>query len=409
MFRDPHRPVREAWIIDAVRTPIGRYGGALAPVRPDDLAAAVIRAVVDRTRVAPALVEDVILGCANQAGEDNRNVARMAALLAGLPVEVAGQTVNRLCGSGLQAVNTAAHAIGAGDGDVFIAGGVESMTRAPYVMLKPEAAYDRGARTMEDTTLGWRFVNPAMQAAYPPISLGETAERVADQWAVSRERQDAFAAESQRRAGAAIEAGRFAGQLVAVSVPGRKGSVTLVDRDEQPRPDSTPEALAALRPAFRAGGSVTAGNSSGINDGAAAVLLVEADAARALGLRPMARVVATAVAGVHPDVMGIGPVPAVRKALARAGIGVADLDVIEINEAFASQSVACMDELGLDPTRVNPNGGAIALGHPLGASGARLVTMLVHELARTGGRYGLATMCIGVGQGIATVVERLEG
>jgi len=409
MFRDPHRPVREAWIIDAVRTPIGRYGGALAPVRPDDLAAAVIRAVVDRTRVAPALVEDVILGCANQAGEDNRNVARMAALLAGLPVEVAGQTVNRLCGSGLQAVNTAAHAIGAGDGDVFIAGGVESMTRAPYVMLKPEAAYDRGARTMEDTTLGWRFVNPAMQATYPPISLGETAERVADQWAVSRERQDAFAVESQRRAGAAIEAGRFAGQLVAVSVPGRKGSVTLVDRDEQPRPDSTPEALAALRPAFRAGGSVTAGNSSGINDGAAAVLLVEADAARALGLRPMARVVATAVAGVHPDVMGIGPVPAVRKALARAGIGVADLDVIEINEAFASQSVACMDELGLDPTRVNPNGGAIALGHPLGASGARLVTMLVHELARTGGRYGLATMCIGVGQGIATVVERLEG
>jgi len=409
MFRDPHRPVREAWIIDAVRTPIGRYGGALAPVRPDDLAAAVIRAVVDRTRVDPALVEDVILGCANQAGEDNRNVARMAALLAGLPVEVAGQTVNRLCGSGLQAVNTAAHAIGAGDGDVFIAGGVESMTRAPFVMLKPEAAYDRGARTMEDTTLGWRFVNPAMQATYPPISLGETAERVADQWAVSRERQDAFAAESQRRAGAAIEAGRFAGQLVAVSVPGRKGSVTLVDRDEHPRPDSTPEALAALRPAFRAGGSVTAGNSSGINDGAAAVLLVEADAARALGLRPMARVVATAVAGVHPDVMGIGPVPAVRKALARAGIGVADLDVIEINEAFASQSVACMDELGLDPTRVNPNGGAIALGHPLGASGARLVTMLVHELARTGGRYGLATMCIGVGQGIATVVERLEG
>ena len=409
MFRDPHRPVREAWIIDAVRTPIGRYGGALAPVRPDDLAAAVIRAVVDRTGVDAALVEDVILGCANQAGEDNRNVARMAALLAGLPVEVAGQTVNRLCGSGLQAVNTAAHAIGAGDGDVFIAGGVESMTRAPYVMLKPEAAYDRGARTMEDTTLGWRFVNPAMQAAYPPISLGETAERVADQWGVSRERQDAFAAESQRRAGAAIEAGRFAGQLVAVSVPGRKGSATVVDRDEHPRPDSTPEALAALRPAFRAGGSVTAGNSSGINDGAAAVLLVEADAARTLGLRPMVRVVATAVAGVHPDVMGIGPVPAVRKALARAGIAVADLDVIEINEAFASQSVACMDELGLDPARVNPNGGAIALGHPLGASGARLVTMLVHELARTGGRYGLATMCIGVGQGIATVVERLEG
>ena len=409
MPRDTHRPLREAWIIDAVRTPIGRYGGALASVRPDDLAAIVIRAVVERTGLDAAVVEDVILGCANQAGEDNRNVARMAALLAGLPVEVAGQTVNRLCGSGLQAVNTAAHAIGAGDGDAFIAGGVESMTRAPYVMLKPEAAYDRGARTMEDTTLGWRFVNPAMQAAYPPISLGETAECVADQWAVSRERQDAFAAESQRRAVAAIEAGRFAGQLVAVSVPGRKGAVTVVDRDEHPRPGTTAEALAALKPAFRSGGSVTAGNSSGINDGAAAVLLVEADRARALGLRPMARVVATAVAGVHPDVMGIGPVPAVRKALARAGIEVADLDVIEINEAFASQSVACMDELSLDPARVNPNGGAIALGHPLGASGARLLTMLVHELARTGGRYGLATMCIGVGQGIATVVERIEG
>jgi acetyl-CoA acetyltransferase family protein len=277
------------------------------------------------------------------------------------------------------------------------------------VLLKPEAAYDRGARTMEDTTLGWRFVNPAMQVAYPPISLGETAECVADRWAVSRDRQDAFAADSQRRAGAAIEAGRFAGQLVAVSVPGRKGAVTVVDRDEHPRPESTPAALAALRPAFRSGGTVTAGNSSGINDGAAAVLLVEADRARALGLRPMARVLATAVAGVHPDVMGIGPVPAVRKALSRAGIEIADLDVVEINEAFASQSVACMDELGLDPARVNPNGGAIALGHPLGASGARLLTMLVHELARTGGRYGLATMCIGVGQGIATVVERIEG
>jgi 3-oxoadipyl-CoA thiolase len=408
MPRDTHRPLREAWIIDAVRTPIGRYGGALASVRPDDLAAIVIRAVIERTGLDAAGVEDVILGCANQAGEDNRNVARMAALLAGLPVEVAGQTVNRLCGSGLQAVNAAAHAIGAGDGDAFIAGGVESMTRAPYVMLKPEAAYDRGARAMEDTTLGWRFVTPAMQAAYPPISLGETAECVADQWAVSRERQDAFAAESQRRAVAAIEAGRFAGQLVAVNVTGRKGAVTVVDRDEHPRPGTTAEALAALKPAFRSGGTVTAGNSSGINDGAAAVLLVEADRARALGLRPMARVVATAVAGVHPDVMGIGPVPAVRKALSRAGLEIADLDVVEINEAFASQSVACMDELGLDPARVNPNGGAIALGHPLGASGARLLTMLVHELARTGGRYGLATMCIGVGQGIATVVERIE-
>jgi 3-oxoadipyl-CoA thiolase len=409
MARDLHRPLRDAWIVDAVRTPIGRYGGALASVRPDDLAALVIRAIVDRSALDPAIVEDVILGCANQAGEDNRNVARMAVLLAGLPVEVAGQTVNRLCGSGLQAINTASHAIGAGDGDVFIAGGVESMTRAPYVMLKPEAAYDRGPRTMEDTTLGWRFVNPRMQELYPPISLGETAECVADHWSVARERQDAFSLESQRRAGRAIDEGRFAGQLVPVVVPGRKGAVTVVDLDEHPRPDTTPEALAGLRPAFTAGGTVTAGNSSGINDGAAAVLLAEAGRARALGLRPMARVISTAVAGVHPDVMGIGPVPAIRKALARAGLDVADLALVELNEAFASQSVACVDELGLDPARVNPNGGAIALGHPLGASGARLVTMLVHELARTGGRYGLAAMCIGVGQGIATVVERIEG
>jgi 3-oxoadipyl-CoA thiolase len=408
MARDLNRPIREAWIVDAVRTPIGRYGGALATVRPDDLAAVVIAAVVERTGIDSSLIEDVVFGCANGAGEDNRNVARMAALLAGLPVEVAGQTVNRLCGSGLQAVNSAAHAIGAGDGDVFIAGGVESMTRAPYVMLKAEGAWDRGARAMEDTTLGWRFVNPRMQVAYPPITLGETAECVADEWSVSRERQDAFALESQRRAVAAIEGGRFDGQLVPVSVAGRRGAVTVVDRDEHPRPDTSAEALAALKPAFRTGGTVTAGNSSGINDGAAALLLVEAERAGALGLRPMARVVATAVAGVHPDVMGIGPVPAVRKVLARAGLETGDLDVIEINEAFASQVVACMDELGLDPARVNPNGGAIALGHPLGASGARLVTMVVHELARTGGRYGLATMCIGVGQGIATIVERID-
>ncbi len=409
MARDLHRPHREAWIVDAVRTPIGRYGGALATVRPDDLAAIVIRAIIDRSGIEPGIVEDVILGCANQAGEDNRNVARMAGLLAGLPVEVAGQTVNRLCGSGLQAINAAAHAIGADDGDVFVAGGVESMTRAPYVMLKPETTFARGPRAMEDSTLGWRFVNPRMQEAYPPISLGETAECVADQHAVPRDRQDAFALESQRRAVAAIEAGRFASQLVPVPVPGRKGAVTVVDRDEHPRPDTSIEALAALRPAFRAGGTVTAGNSSGINDGAAALLLVEAERGRALGLRPMARVVATAVAGVHPDVMGMGPVPAVHKVLGRAGLAVPDIDVVEINEAFASQSVACMDELGLDPARVNPNGGAIALGHPLGASGARLMTMLVHELVRTGGRYGLATMCIGVGQGIATVVERIDG
>ena len=408
MPRSLDRPIRETWIIDAVRTPIGRYGGALASVRPDDLASVVVRAIVDRTGIDASLVEDVILGCANQAGEDNRNVARMAVLLAGLPVEVAGQTVNRLCGSGLQAVNAASHAIGAGDGDLFIAGGVESMTHAPYVQLKPEAPYERGDHALVDTTLGWRFVNPRMQAAYPPISLGETAECVADEYTVSRERQDAFALESQRRAAAAIASGRFDSQLVPVEVAGRKGAVTVVDRDEHARPGTTLEALAGLKPAFKSGGSVTAGNSSGINDGAAALLLVEASRARELGLRPMARVVSTAVAGVHPDVMGIGPVPAIRKALSRAGLEAGDIDVVELNEAFASQSVACMDELGLDPARVNPNGGAIALGHPLGASGARLVTMLVHELARTGGRYGLASMCIGVGQGIATVVERVE-
>jgi 3-oxoadipyl-CoA thiolase len=408
MARTTERPVLETWIIDAVRTPIGRYGGALSTIRPDDLAAVVVRALVDRSGIDPALVEDVVLGCANQAGEDNRNVARMSALLAGLPVEVAGQTVNRLCGSGLQAINTASHAIGAGDGDTFIAGGVESMTRAPYVLLKAAGPWDRGPRAMEDSTLGWRFVNPRMQQAYPPISLGETAERVADDHGVARGRQDAFALESQRRVAVAVAEGRFAGQLVPVEVAGRKGAVTIVDRDEHPRPETSADALAALRPAFREGGSVTAGNSSGINDGASAVLLVEASRARALGLRPMARVVSTAVAGVHPDVMGIGPVPAIRKALGRAGLAVGDLDVVELNEAFASQAVACMDELGLDPARVNPNGGAIALGHPLGASGARLLTMLVHELARTGGRYGLASMCIGVGQGIATVVERVE-
>jgi 3-oxoadipyl-CoA thiolase len=409
MTRDLRRQLRDPWIVDAVRTPFGRYGGALGAVRPDDLAAAVVSAVVERSGIEPALVEDVVLGCANQAGEDNRNVARMAALLAGLPVEVAGQTVNRLCGSGLQAVNSVAHAIQAGDGDVFIAGGVESMTRSPYAMLKPAEPFARGTQELVDTTLGWRFVNPRMAEAYPPISLGETAERVAERWSVGRERQDAFALESQRRAIAAIEAGRFDGQLVPITVPQRKGDPVVVDRDEHPRADTSAEALARLRPAFVKDGSVTAGNSSGINDGASALLLVEGERAAELGLRPMARIVATAVAGVHPDVMGIGPVPAVRRALARAGLDVADLDLVEINEAFASQSVACMDELGLDPTRTNVNGGAIALGHPLGASGARLMTMLVHELARTDGRYGLATMCIGVGQGIATVVERIEG
>ncbi|HJP89898.1 MAG TPA: acetyl-CoA C-acyltransferase [Candidatus Limnocylindrales bacterium] len=411
--RDPRRPLREAWIVEAVRTPIGRYGGALAAVRPDDLAAIAIRAVVDRSGIDPSLIEDVILGCANQAGEDNRNVARMAALLADLPVEVAGQTVNRLCGSGLQAINAAAHAIGAGDGDVFVAGGVESMTRAPFVLGKAESAWDRGAKDLQDTTLGWRFINPALSAKHYPYSMGETAENVVERYGatsdVTRERQDAFALRSHQRAVAAIEGGVFDGQLVPVSVPQKKGDPAVVSRDEHPRADTSMEALARLRPAFREGGSVTAGNSSGINDGASATLVVEADQARALGLRPLARVVSSAVAGVDPAVMGVGPVPASRKALARAGITVDDLDLVEINEAFASQSVVCMDELKLDPEKVNVNGGAIALGHPLGASGARLVTMLVHELARRGGRYGLATMCIGVGQGIATVVERIEG
>ena len=408
MTRDPHRPLREAWIIEAVRTPIGRYGGALAGVRPDDLAALVIRAVIDRSGIDPALIEDVILGCANQAGEDNRNVARMAVLLAGLPVEVAGLTVNRLCGSGLQAINSAAHAIGADDGDVFVAGGVESMTRAPYVLAKPEAAWDRGARELQDTTLGWRFLNPKLAAMHYPYSMGETAENVVERWSVSRDRQDAFALASHRRAVAAIERGAFDGQVVPVPVPQRKGDAILVSRDEHPRADTTPEALAKLRPAFRDGGSATAGNSSGINDGASAVLLVEAERAKALGLRPMARVVSTAVAGVDPAIMGAGPIPAVRKALARAGLSVGDLDLVELNEAFASQSVVCIDELGLDPERVNVNGGAIALGHPLGASGARIATTLVHTMIDRGARYGLATMCIGVGQGIATIVERIE-
>jgi 3-oxoadipyl-CoA thiolase len=408
MTRDPQRPLREARIIEAVRTPIGRYGGALANVRPDDLAAAVIRAVIERSGIDQALIEDVILGCANQAGEDNRDVARMAVLLAGLPVEVAGLTVNRLCGSGLQAVNSAAHAIAVGDGDVFIGGGVESMTRAPYVMAKPDAAWDRGARELQDTTLGWRFLNPKLAEKHYPYSMGETAENVAERWEVGRALQDAFALASQQKAIAAIEAGRFDGQIVPIPVPQRKGEPVLVVRDEHPRADTSAEALARLRPVFREGGTVTAGNASGINDGASAVLLVEAERARALGLKPMARVVSTAVAGVDPAVMGIGPIPATRKALHRAGIAAADLDLIELNEAFASQSIVCINELGLDPDRVNVNGGAIALGHPLGMSGGRLITMLAHELCRTGGRYGLATMCIGVGQGIATIIERLD-
>ena len=408
MARQLDRPVRDAWIVAALRTPFGRYGGALASVRPDDLAATVIRALVERTGIDPALIEDVILGCANQAGEDNRNVARMAALLAGLPIEVGGLTVNRLCGSGLQAVNSAAHAIAAGDGDVFIAGGVESMSRAPYVMLKPETAYERGTHELIDTTLGWRFVNPELAQKHHPYSMGETGENVAERLGVSRKEQDAFALTSQQRAVAAIVEGRYADQIVPVFVPQRKGDPIVVSRDEHPRADTSMEALGKLRPAFREGGTVTAGNSSGINDGASAALVVEAARGRSLGLRPMARVLATAIAGVDPAIMGMGPVPATRKALERAGLSVGDLDLIELNEAFASQSVACIRELGLDPARVNVDGGAIALGHPLGASGGRLIAALVHGLRRTGGRYGLAAMCIGVGQGIATIVERID-
>jgi 3-oxoadipyl-CoA thiolase len=395
--------MRQAWIIDAVRTPVGRHGGALAGVRPDDLAAAAVAELVRRNGLDGAVVDDVILGCANQAGEDNRNVARMASLLAGLPVTVPGQTVNRLCASGMQAVLSAAHAIRAGDGDVFIAGGVESMSRAPFVMLKPEEAYARGAPAVADTVLGWRFVNPRFPDRYT-AALGETAERVAEQYGVTREAQDRFALESQRRAAEAVAAGRFDDEIVPVEVAGRRGS-TVVAADEHPRPDTTLDQLAKLRPAFRRDGTVTAGNSSGLNDGAAALLVVEEGRARELGLSPLARIVAGAAAGVEPDLMGMGPVPATVRALHRGGLRVSDLDLTELNEAFAAQAVPCIAELGLDAARVNVNGGAIALGHPLGCSGARMLCTLVHELRRRGGRYGLATMCVGVGQGLSTVVE----
>lgn len=399
--------MREVVIVDAVRTPIGRYGGALKDVRPDDLAALVITALLERTSLDPGSIEDVIFGCTNQAGEDNRNVARMAGLLAGLPVEVGGQTVNRLCGSGMQAVLSAAQAIRAGEGEVFIAGGTESMSRAPFVMAKPEAAFPRGQITMEDTTIGWRFVNPKLAALHHPFSMGETAENVAEAWSVSREDQDAFALESQRRTGRAMEDGAFDAEIVPVTIPQRRGEPVVVARDEHPRPETTSEALTRLRPAFREGGSVTAGNSSGINDGASALLLMDGETATQHGMTPRARIVAGAIAGVDPAQMGVGPIPATRKALERAGLTVDDLDAVELNEAFAAQLLPCMRELGLDPEKVNPNGGAIALGHPIGCSGARILTTLVHYLERTGGRYGLATMCIGVGQGIATVVERV--
>ncbi|MDQ6828242.1 MAG: acetyl-CoA C-acyltransferase [Gemmatimonadota bacterium] len=399
---------RDPVIIDAVRTPIGRHGGALAKARPDDLAAAAIRGLVSRTGIDPARIDDVILGCANQAGEDNRNVARMAALLAGLPVEVPGQTVNRLCGSGLQAIASAAQAIRANEGDCFIAGGVESMSRAPWVTLKPEEAFTRAAPQSADTTIGWRFVNKKMPAAWT-ISLGETAEEVAKRYCISREDQDAFALESQRRTARANDALRFDDELVWVEVTAARGLAAMVTKDEHPRPDTTIDSLGKMKPAFRAeGGTVTAGTSSGINDGASATLVMSRSAALFAGLKPMARIITTAVAGVAPDVMGIGPVPATRKALERAGLAIGDIDLIELNEAFAAQALACIRELGADPAKVNVNGGAIALGHPLGASGSRIVTGLVHEMRRRGARYGLATMCIGVGQGIATILERVS-
>jgi 3-oxoadipyl-CoA thiolase len=392
--------VTDAFITAAVRTPVGRAGGVLAGMRPDDLAAVALRAVLQRGGIPGDRVDDVILGCTNQAGEDNRNVARMAALLAGLPVEVPGQTVNRLCGSGLQAVTAATHAIRAGEGDLFLAGGVESMTRAPQVMLKSGKPWDRTPPAIADSTVGWRFVNPRMPKEWT-ISLGETAEKVGTMYGIGRREQDAFALESQRRAGAASAAGVFDEEIVPVEMPDGQ----TICRDETPRAGLTLESLGKLKPAFTADGSVTAGTSSGINDGAAALSIASGAAMDQLGLHPLARVVATAVAGVDPSCMGLGPIPATRKALARAGLSIEQLDLVELNEAFAVQAIACMRELQLDPERVNIYGGAIALGHPLGASGAKILTTLVHALKRIGGRYGLATMCIGVGQGIAVIVE----
>jgi 3-oxoadipyl-CoA thiolase len=385
-------------VLSAVRTPIGRYGGVLAGARPDDLAATVIAEAVRRAGVPADAIEDVYFGCANQAGEDNRNVARMAGLLAGLPESVAGVTLNRLCASGLAAVVSASHAVAAGDGDLFVAGGVESMSRAPLVFAKPEHAFPRGNQTVWDTTLGWRFPNPRLESMFPLESMGETGENVAERWHVSREEQDAFALRSQQRWAAAAEAGRFDEELVGVDG---------VERDEHPRPDTSAEKLAALKPAFRAdGGTVTAGNSSGINDGAAALVIASEEKARELGVEPLGEFVGSAVAGVDPRVMGIGPIPAVRKLLGRSGIEIEQLDLVELNEAFASQSLVVIRELGLDEEKVNVNGGAIALGHPLGMSGARLVVSLLHELQRRGGTYGLATLCVGVGQGQAALFKR---
>jgi 3-oxoadipyl-CoA thiolase len=386
-----------AVVLSAVRTPIGRYGGALSGIRPDDLAGIAIAAAVERAGVDGAAIDDVYLGCANQAGEDNRNVARMAALLAGLSESVPGVTLNRLCASGLSAVVSASHAVLAGDAELVVAGGVESMSRAPLVMAKPDSAFPRGNQTVWDTTLGWRFPNPRLEELFPLESMGETGENVAERFGVSREDQDAFALRSQERWKAANAAGRFDDELVAV------GDVGV---DEHPRPQTTAEALAGLKPAFRIGGTVTAGNASGINDGAAALVIASEDRGRELGIEPLGAFVGSAVAGVDPRVMGIGPIPAVRKLLERTGIAAADVDLVELNEAFASQSLAVVRELGLDEDKVNVNGGAIALGHPLGMSGARLVVSLLHELRRRNGRYGLATLCVGVGQGVAALFER---
>jgi 3-oxoadipyl-CoA thiolase len=384
-------------ILSAVRTPVGRYAGALAGVRPDDLAAEVIAAAVERARVPAHGIEDVYFGCANQAGEDNRNVARMAALLAGLPSGVAGVTLNRLCASGLSAIVSACHAVVAGDGDLFVAGGVESMSRAPLVTAKPDRPFPRGNQTVWDTTLGWRFPNPRLESMFPLESMGETGENVAERYGVSRAEQDAFALRSQQRWSAAHAAGRFGDELV---------SVAGVEQDEHPRPETDAGKLAALKPSFREGGTVTAGNSSGINDGAAAVVVASEERARELAVEPLGRFLGSAVTGVDPRVMGIGPIPAVRRLLQRTGVSVEELDLVELNEAFASQSLVVLRELGLDPEKVNVNGGAIALGHPLGMSGARLVVTLLHELRRRGGRYGLATLCVGVGQGQAALFER---
>ncbi len=395
----------DAWIVDAARTPMGRYGGALSSVRPDDLAARAISAVLERTGLPGEDVADVCMGCTNAAGEDNRNVARMACLLAGLPVEVPGATVNRLCASGLEAVTQASRAVKLGEGDLYLAGGVESMSRSPLVMLKPDRSFPRGNRELVDTALGWRFVNPRMAERYSTEAMGETAENVAERYGVAREDQDAFALESHRRAVGAAEAGRFDEEIVTVDAPQPKGEPVTIHSDEGPRPDTSLERLARLSPAFRQDGTVTAGNSSGLTDGAACLVVATRERAAELGREPLARIVSTGVAGVDPAYMGIGPVPATRIALERAGLEVRDLDLVELNEAFAAQVLACIRELGIDHERLNVNGGAIALGHPLGCSGARLLGTLCWELRRRGARYGLATMCIGVGMGMAMVVE----